>query len=918
MLRIELSEIINKNNVWAFIGSGVSVDSGYPTWEELLKKVVESLDEPIKTSISKDKDFEFYCQQGNLIDCFSIIEQKVGLTTLHQKIITEINKRHPYDGELIKLVTDLPFAGYITTNYDNLIEGSLRNQNELGWQSIGNTLEESRKISGGVSKRIWHIHGSASLGNDKSKLIVTRNDYDQLYNNNSLVTDQIKGLLSQHRIVFIGFSFRDPGVEDLLKRVGKLTDQTRPSYAFVSDLPEAKYREMSRIYNTEVISYRRSGYNHKELIELLKTYGSMILRRSLKFGHPTRECPSYAPETTGLLVYNEFCLKGGMKVQENILTLLIKARVLSLLKHHGEQTLDKIINDLNAQVGLIGGNSTSGKETPSIKKALDELTQSNLIIIDDKIKLSSTGCELVNKQADIAETLSEKFDAVLYDRAYQKLSNDESAKRVAKATESFIKSCIKQRSLGVAMAICGNPDNYQLYHIVALLQSLPDFMPQLADAKEAMALVSIVQDILSKPYEEERKYIGLSLQARFGVHLLGYDEASLVSRIKELSQTFFLIDSSTLIPFLAKSSGGHKTANMLINRLTSIQSMIGTTTLLLTEVAEHARYAINQVEATGNVTIKTLKASFGLEGARSNAFLEGFVQMVSNGDIQLDFSEYLVKSCTVYRKGGNILCQDSDIEKALNNKAIGCRSFSKWDGFKQDFFVEKEELKKKIEERRKQHNTFKHDRQVEAESEALIIIRNIRNGIFTVDGKKFTNAYFISHTRVIDDVAGSGIPITMRPEAIMQLLSTIKPCTLDEIELITNNLLWELNEKNLNIVDKSTILRTFSPLISGTKEKYQEEIAKTRQLMAIQFGETTEKAFNELDDFKQIIIWDNYNAQKVSALEQEKKGTQKQIEELQSKKGLEEKERQEFARLKSEKEFKRRRARGKSRSKKRR
>ena len=66
----------------------------------------------------------------------------------------------------------------------------------------------------------------------------------------------------------------------------------------------------------------------------------------------------------------------------------------------------------------------------------------------------------------------------------------------------------------------------------------------------------------------------------------------------------------------------------------------------------------------------------------------------------------------------------------------------------QNFLYERDLLQKKIKELRKSKNTYRHERQVTAEAEALIIIRNLRNKTFTFDDKAMENAYFMAIRRL--------------------------------------------------------------------------------------------------------------------------------------------------------------------------
>ena len=125
-------------------------------------------------------------------------------------------------------------------------------------------------------------------------------------------------MLTQKRFVFIGFGFKDPELRRLLKIVRKYTSPTHPIFAFLGSAPskddDATRLDLLERYNVDVIPYPVVNGSHAALGDLADIYGSLVLRRSLRFGQPQRECPSYDPETTGLLVYNRLALGSGFSV----------------------------------------------------------------------------------------------------------------------------------------------------------------------------------------------------------------------------------------------------------------------------------------------------------------------------------------------------------------------------------------------------------------------------------------------------------------------------------------------------------------------------------------------------------------------------------------------------------------------------
>ena len=98
--------------------------------------------------------------------------------------------------------------------------------------------------------------------------------------------------------------------------------------------------------------------------------------------------------------------------------------------------------------------------------------------------LTKIGKNLSATQAAKAELLAAQFANSLKLRALTFLPDQLWATKVSNAAEAFIKECIDRRALGVAMAMFAANTDYHNYHMVALLQKLPDFISQLDNIEE--------------------------------------------------------------------------------------------------------------------------------------------------------------------------------------------------------------------------------------------------------------------------------------------------------------------------------------------------------------------------------------------------------------------------------------------------
>ena len=157
MLQTHLLEIINSGQAWAFVGSGPSSYAGAPSWSELVKVAAE---DPAAAALKSDAAFTGAQQSGNYPRCLSLLQTTIGREALEEHV------RHPLSpcrlpANFIGSLRTCPFR----VTLPRITTLSLRRtfRRETGWISVGNTPDEVRKVSGGVSRIVWHIHGALNL-----------------------------------------------------------------------------------------------------------------------------------------------------------------------------------------------------------------------------------------------------------------------------------------------------------------------------------------------------------------------------------------------------------------------------------------------------------------------------------------------------------------------------------------------------------------------------------------------------------------------------------------------------------------------------------------------------------------------------------------------------------------------------------
>lgn len=913
MLRTDFIEVVNSGKAWGFVGSGPSIDSGGPTWASLCHGAIAYQRESGRLT-SEDARLNKSIERGDFANAFSRLVELTDRETVDDYVRSAVSGLQP--GKIARAVANWPLAGLITTNYDSVLETALLGIGTKGWVPVGNVDTEVQKISGGAERVVWHVHGDAS-NPERSRLILTREDYDSLYLHESNVFEAMRGLLSSHRLVVVGFGFVDPEVSRMIRKVGKAGSPDRQIYAFLGGIEGPDHqddREELRDYsNVDVIPYGMPRGDHSELRQLVDVYGSLIIGRSLRLNRPERPPPSWDSETTALLTYNELVLRHPHAVPEDVLVRVLRSRIIARLRFEGTLDRQRIVEELAERARQLADSSGGPNPSPgehSIDVALAGLVEDGLVAKDDmRIWLTDAGSALVGVQQGKAELLREQFVASLQSRVNTLLDSASEVSRVTKVLSEFFEECMCKRGLGVALAWQGASANARRSHMTALLQHLPDHIETLNSIGEVEATIYAVEDILANPSKAEEIYLGMRMQAEFIVQLLAFSPELVATRARQMAETVFLLDSSVLIPLLAEGTAGHPSTRQLTKSLLELGATLATTEDFVQELAGHAIWASKIMATDGPHSTRVIAASLGRSGFRQNLFLAGFLSEIADGSASLDFGNYLDRICGSRHAHSG---RTSAFATACEDRGIAVRGFANWEGFKEDLWADREAAREEIERLRRQQGNYRGDLQVRAEAGARVLIQFLRSGELGIVGRRFGQALFVSNSRVVDFGLHQGEWVTMRADSVLQWIGTLSGAPPDQLACLVDGLLWELAQDGFEIVDRERLLRVFAPTVDASVQHLSEQLEEYKKLSAEKYGVNPRHAFAEALDAP--LVERALLVQRASSAEEQR--DRERIEKLaaQNRAKLSTKEIEELARLRARQAERRRRAEQRSRA----
>jgi len=271
---IKLKQILSQPDTIIFVGSGISLWAGLPTWSGMIEELAKFVEQGVGNADLVRAE----AKKGDLLQAASygfdkLTKQQIGEFV---RASCRYGKARPH--EIHRKIVLLGPRCFITTNYDDLIEQSLRE-----WQPdrfyrppvTNRQLTETAEI---VHARavdfIFKPHGDAA---DSESIILTREQYRRLlpHGENQAALESVKMLLASRPVLYLGFGLRDPDfmyVRDLLANTYK--GGVRDHYAIMADVHEQEIDYWRRNYGIHLVSYNTierpdNSRDHAPLLSLL-------------------------------------------------------------------------------------------------------------------------------------------------------------------------------------------------------------------------------------------------------------------------------------------------------------------------------------------------------------------------------------------------------------------------------------------------------------------------------------------------------------------------------------------------------------------------------------------------------------------------------------------------------------------------
>lgn len=224
----QLAAMASHRHLALFVGAGVSIGSGLPSWFGLLHIIEDAFTatgDPSERSIGDTTKWDPVLMAEELDSICKKADRNGVLTPLKQRVCEYLADNGHNPGLLLSLLMSLPFHSIVTQNYDNLIEKACERWNVALRYSPKDASNTKRNLSvipyrPRRNAQYWllKMHGCISVPND---IILTKADYDSYPNSSrSQALDGLvqASLLTKH-LLFVGFSLTDPNYLRIIDQV---------------------------------------------------------------------------------------------------------------------------------------------------------------------------------------------------------------------------------------------------------------------------------------------------------------------------------------------------------------------------------------------------------------------------------------------------------------------------------------------------------------------------------------------------------------------------------------------------------------------------------------------------------------------------------------------------------------------------
>jgi hypothetical protein len=260
----ELIDSVRARKCILFVGSGPSTHAGFPSWPQLIDRLVAEAKRSPNARLDGLEEMEARRDYLMLAEFARTTLGAWGYTQLLKKVFG----RPLPSTRVHRLIAGTDYRGIITTNYDRLLETTItkvRNWSPNtfttdGIAAMGEALFNPELF-------IYKLHGDII---SPASIVLSERDYDRMILRNPHVRSFLFGAVLNHTLLFVGYSLSDPDFNLLLRELTLMFENYVPRhYALLPNSGAFDREHLLARMNIKVIPYDPAD-DHAQAAEVLR------------------------------------------------------------------------------------------------------------------------------------------------------------------------------------------------------------------------------------------------------------------------------------------------------------------------------------------------------------------------------------------------------------------------------------------------------------------------------------------------------------------------------------------------------------------------------------------------------------------------------------------------------------------------
>lgn len=270
-----LVDYLKSGKAWLLIGSGPSIEMGYPNWMQLARQTIELVktESPTSSLIKMSRAFDAQDYPHVFEEAFSKLPSQQVLSHLQKLLLPQ-----RITSKIYELIAKWPISVYMTTNYDDEIFNHLVKIGQA-YLPYSNTKDNMALMYPSLSNAIYKLHGDLR---SEDGLILTTSQYQAIDSSpdwqywRTTMTSVFRML----PVIIIGYSLSDPHIKHILQAAKDGAGVNQPICWIAPEVSIQKAQELLLNYKIRVIPYDNQDGNHSNLVRRIENINQFVFSRT--------------------------------------------------------------------------------------------------------------------------------------------------------------------------------------------------------------------------------------------------------------------------------------------------------------------------------------------------------------------------------------------------------------------------------------------------------------------------------------------------------------------------------------------------------------------------------------------------------------------------------------------------------------